>query len=74
MDPRVAGVRGSDHRLEVVAGAGVHLAHLGADDRRRVGRPECVLEQFRAHPALVVDGEDVLLRLPMPSSRRARVK
>ena len=57
VQPRPGGLRGVGDRREVVAGAGVDLADLRADDRR----PVVELERVDRHPPLVV-GRDHLGR------------
>jgi hypothetical protein len=45
--------------VEVVEGAGVHLAGLGADDRRRVAGCERPAERFRVQPSLRIRWDDL---------------
>ena len=52
VQPRLRTARVGDDRIERIGGACVHVAGLGADDRGRRDRRQCV----RAHPALGVGG------------------
>ncbi len=54
---------GVDDLRQRIEGAGVHVAGLGADDRRAVEASQRLAQRVRAHPALLV-GRDAVDPLP----------